>query len=85
MTHRICVILELLTDDPRLDPERVDVSTSRAAGEARRAVVAALPGTVERVVAIMRVETAKLILATHEAACDAAGLSDVIQRPPWDQ
>lgn len=72
-------MLQLDTDDPLLDPDRIDVSTVEATVALRAAVIRALPGLTS-VVAVLDLELAMLMMAAHDASA-ATGLVK-INRPP---
>lgn len=80
MKPSIIVMVELETDDPRLLADSIDVSTVQAVTRLRQAVVDALPG-MSRLVAVMPVETARLMMAAHEHAVTVSG-ADAFVRPP---
>lgn len=82
MKHRVCAIIEIVTDDPRLDPDKIDVETPQAAKAIRAAVIASLPGSVDRVVSVLPVELMRFIMETHELASEVAGIHDSVRRPP---
>jgi hypothetical protein len=77
----IAVMVLLETDDKRLDPERLDVSTAAKAAAIRKAVIDNLPH-LTRVVMVLPEETAKLMSAAHNIAAREAGFHP--QRPPFD-
>jgi phospholipase C len=81
--YKVVAFVQIETDDPRLDPERIDVSTAAATATLRRAVIAALPKKVSRLIAVTAVETAELMCMAHDAGAAAAGLGGV-KRPPAD-
>jgi hypothetical protein len=77
-----CVIVEISTDDARLDPDNLDTSTVSAAAALRRAVLAAMPKDVTRVVMVAPVEVAKLMCLAHDAAVAETGHGSVHRPPP---
>ena len=77
--HRIAVLLELGTDDPALDLDAIDVGTAEAAARVRAAVLAALGGD-SRVVAVLPLETARMIMQAYDAVSAAHGAPP--DRPP---
>ena len=79
-TRDVAVMLIIRSDDTRLDPSRLDVSTEAAATSLRDAVLDNV-GNIQRVVCVMPVDTAKLMTAAHEIAVEASGMKK-IQRPP---
>ena len=79
--HSICVMVELRTDNPLLDPDRIDVSSAEAMRTLRKAVVDSLPDLVG-IVMVLPTETAKLMTYAHEEAVKASGLADLPKRPP---
>lgn len=89
MKKPIVIVVELETDNPLLDPDKIDVSTVEAAQALRQAVVDSLPG-LTRVMAVLPLGTAKLMMHAHEVASRAkplvcaeeAGLAHTVQRPP---
>lgn len=80
--HRLAVMVIIETDDERLAPETIDLSTAAKTAAIRRAVVANLPN-LTRVVMVMPEEAARLMLFAHNQAARESGL-DLIQRPPAD-
>ena len=57
--HSMVAMLQIETDDRRLDPDGIDVSTARAASAVRGAVLQAVrAGELSRVIAVLPVETA---------------------------
>ena len=82
---RICALIEIVTEDARLDPDKINVDTPQAARAIREAVIASLPGSVDRLIAVLPVDLAQFIMETHEAACRAVGEDDAVMRPPREQ
>jgi hypothetical protein len=82
---RVCAILEIELPDAVADPP----ATVDAAIERRAAVMASLPGSVRRVVAVTNVETMRFILEAAEHAYAAIGAPFVRAPagyvPPEDQ
>jgi len=81
--YQIVAMVQIETDDPLLDPDRINVATARATADLRRAVMRAMPRDTTRIIAVLPVETAMLMCAAHEAASAAAGLP-APHRPPND-
>lgn len=77
----IAVLVVLETDDARLDPERVDVSTAAAAAATRRAVIENLP-RLTRVVMVTTEEEARIICEALDFVMRWAGRDDLIAKPP---
>jgi hypothetical protein len=79
--YQVCAIVQIESDDPRLDPDALEVDTPAKAAALRRAVLKSLPRKVTRVIAVLPVDFAKLMLHAHEQAAEIAGLATVL-RPP---
>lgn len=73
-----CMVL-IETDDPRLFPENIRVTTPAKASALRKAVIDNLP-KLTRVIMVLEEETAQLMSAAHNIASQAAGLDRVV--PP---
>jgi hypothetical protein len=73
-----CMVL-IETDDPRLFPENISVTTPAKAAALRKAVINNLP-KLTRVVMVLEEETARIMCAAHDIASQAAGLDRVV--PP---
>lgn len=69
------------TDDSRLFPENLNVSSVAATEALRTAVVAALP-SLTRVVMVLSEEHARLMCAAHAMAAQQSGLENLIDVPP---
>ena len=80
MTRRIVVMLTMDTDDPLLDPAKIDVSTSGDNEALRVAVVNSMPGLVG-VNAVMHPRAARLMVTAHIVASEASGLGEVRRAP----
>lgn len=65
MSKSVAVLVILETDDPRLDPDALDVSTAKSVAEMRRAVVDNLP-RLSRVVMVTHEDTARLMCMAHD-------------------
>ena len=72
LKRSICVMVELLTDHPLLNPDALDVSSAEATMALRQAVVEALPDLVG-VVMVVPTELAKLMAHAHDQSAEAAG------------
>lgn len=82
MTKRTLAVMTIIeTEDARLFPENLDVSTLDAVQATRAAVIANLPN-VRRVVVLMDEEEARLMLAAHALAAERSGLEDMFRVPP---
>lgn len=79
--YQVCAIVQIETDDPRLDPDRLEVDTPAKAAALRQAVLKSLPHQVTRVIVVLPVDLAKLMLHAHDQAAEIAGLTTVL-RPP---
>jgi hypothetical protein len=78
----IVALVVLNTDDPRLDPQHLDVSTKEATAALRQAVIDALP-SLSRVVQVLPESEARLMLRAHDIALrEIAG--GQVNRPPAD-
>lgn len=77
---KLVVMVQIETEDPRLDPGCINVSTAESTAELRRLVVENLP-LMTRVVAVLDEETARLMVETHNRVCEKMGLPGVV-RPP---
>lgn len=66
--HRVAVMLEIATSDPRLAPDAIDqgMTTVQGVARIRQAIVKSLPKAIERVVAVLPVEHAKALMLLHE-------------------
>ena len=78
-TRSVAVMVLIETDDKRLWPEHLDVSTPGKVAALRRALVAAMP-QLSRVVLVTGEDTARLMVEAHKAAAAASGIEVV--RPP---
>lgn len=74
MKRSICVMVELLTDHPLLDPDTLDVESAEAREAVRAAVIESLP-ELRRVIMVMPTEMARIMCEAHDAACEAAGFA----------
>lgn len=64
-TQSIAVLVLLETDDPRLDPDKLDNSTASKAAAVRRAVIENLP-KLSRVVVVMPEEAAQMMMGLYD-------------------
>lgn len=83
MKHTIVVMLEIQTNDDRLDPDNINVDTATATAALRVAVLANLK-QVTRVIAVLPVEHAKAMMMLHEAAGEMLMGERMAERPPAD-
>lgn len=83
MKYRVCALIQIATNDPRLDPDAIDISSAKATARLRQAVIDNLPKRVERVISVLPVDLAQFIMETHEAACAVVGVN-AADRPPPD-
>ncbi len=81
MKRTIVAMVQIDTDDPLLDPDRIVSSSVEATIALRAAVVRALPGLTS-VVAVLPLDTAKLMMSAHDQAWVAAGLGHPKRPPP---
>jgi hypothetical protein len=79
---KLSVMVLIETEDSRLFPENIDVSTAANTARLRRAVIENLP-LVTRIVAVMGEEEARLMMAAHHHAMRQSG-ADKLFRPPPD-
>jgi hypothetical protein len=80
MTKRsLAVIVLIETEDSRLFPEHVNVSTPRQTAQLRKAVLDNL-SNVTRIVAVMSEDNARLMCAAHDAGMRAIG--ELVPYPP---
>ena len=77
--HSIAVMVLIATDDPRLDPETIDVSTVRNAASLRQAVIDNLPH-LTRVVVVMQEADAQLMCEVHQTWTEWQ--RSQVRRPP---
>lgn len=80
-SRSIAALVLFNTDDARLFPETLDVSSPAKAAAVRQAVIDNLP-QLSRVVLVISEEHARLMCAAHDMAARDAGL--IIVRPPAD-
>ena len=78
---RVAVLLVLASDDPALNPDTLDAMTEVPGGMTSiwRAVVAALPGGVTRVVAVMPEGAAKLLMQCLEEWSETALAAECVR------
>lgn len=77
----IIAMVQLDSDDPRLDPEKISVATAADAAALRAAVIQAYP-QLTRVIAVMTEAESRLMMLGHEAALRKSGIR--FDRPPPD-
>jgi hypothetical protein len=65
MSKSVAVLVILETDDPRLDPDALDVSTAKSVAALRRVVIDNLP-QLRRVVMVTSEEDAKLMCQAQD-------------------
>ena len=83
MKHTIAVLVQIETNDPRLDPDTINVSTARATAALRAAVLANLK-RITRVIAVMPIEQARAITLLHEGLGELLLNEMLADRPPPD-
>ena len=83
MKHTVVVMVEIQTNDDRLDPDRINVDTAAATAALRVAVLANLK-RLTRVIAVLPVEHAKAMMSLHEAAGEMLMGQRMADRPPSD-
>jgi hypothetical protein len=83
MKHTVVVMIQIETNDPRLDPENISVDTAAATAALRVAVLANLK-RLTRVIAVLPVEHAQAMMQLHEAAGEMLLGERVAERPPSD-
>lgn len=79
--HSLAVMVIIETDDPRLDPDTIDVSTVDATIALRSAVIDNL-ASLTRVVMVLHEPEAHLMVRAHAIAARSAGLDHLFERPP---
>jgi hypothetical protein len=83
MKHTVVAMIEIQTNDPRLDPDNITVDTVRDTAKLRVAVLANLK-RLTRVIAVLPVEHAKAMMLLHEAAGEMLLGEQFADRPPAD-
>jgi hypothetical protein len=83
MKHTIAVMVEIQTNDDRLDPDNIHVDTAAATAALRVAVLANLK-RITRVIAVLPVQHAKAIMLLHEAMGERLLGEQMADRPPAD-
>jgi hypothetical protein len=83
MKHTVVVMVQIETNDDRLDPERIAVDTVAGTAALRVAVLANLK-RLTRVIAVLPVEHAKALMLLHEAAGEMLIGEKMAERPPSD-
>jgi hypothetical protein len=87
MKHKLIVMVQIETDDPRLAPSADMVATAERAKEVRQAVIDNLP-RLTRLIAVLPEEHARLLMMLHEAhgkeLAKHTGTSGAFVRPPAD-
>lgn len=73
-----CVLLEIETADPRVDPAML--ATVSGTHALRQAVIAALPHDVTRVICVMPIHLAHVLMEAHDQVASAIG--EPSRRPP---
>jgi hypothetical protein len=83
MKYTVAVMVQIETNDPRLDPANISVATARSTEIVRVAVLANLK-RVTRVIAVLPVFHAKALMALHEAMGEQLLGEKMSDRPPPD-
>ena len=78
---RLCAIVTFESNDPALEPDRVNVSTVESTRAVRAAIVAGLPH-LTRAICLLDEDEAKFMVAAHHEAMVMAGLQADIHHPP---
>lgn len=79
----VMVVAQIETDDPRLFPDNIDISTAESTATLRRLVIEHL-AHVTRIIAVTSEENMRLMFAAHEYALRSIGEGDLLRRPPAD-
>jgi hypothetical protein len=83
MKHTVVVMVQIETNDPRLDPDNICVGTVRDTAALRVAVLANLK-RLTRVIAVFPPEHAKALMLLHEAMGEELTGEQMADRPPPD-
>lgn len=78
---KLAVLVIIDTDDPLLDPDRLDVSTVAKTAALRASVIRALP-KLERVIMVTPEPMARVMMAAHQHSMEAIGQGHTIRRSP---
>jgi hypothetical protein len=82
--HSVVVMIQIESNDPRLDLETVPTATVEGTHRLRQAVVQHIKDRKTRVIAVMATEAAELMMKAHDYAMVASGFDGGLQRPPPD-
>jgi uncharacterized Zn finger protein len=83
-SHRFAVMLVIESNDPILSEDQIEAALRTPAGVARmrRHVLASLPGSIQRLVAVFPEEHAKMLMLLHEAVGEDLTGEALFVHPP---